>query len=69
MNSPVRITITNDNTTDVTEFFFVPKKVADAVKALLMECEKDNSPVVSAEYNEQKVEKAVKKAAGHKAKR
>ena len=43
------VTIENDRTGKKTEFYYVPHKVADSIKALLREAEKNNSTIVSAE--------------------
>lgn len=43
------ITIENEKTGKKTEFYYVPHKVADGIKALLREAEKNDSAVVSAD--------------------
>ena len=43
------VTIENDRTGKKTEFYYVPHKVADGIKALLYEAEKNDSAVVSAD--------------------
>lgn len=47
------ISVTNDITGKNHTYFYVPAKVANAVVALLDECEKKDSSVVSAELDEE----------------
>ena len=43
------VTIENEKTGKKTEFYYVPHKVADGIKALLREAEKNDSAIVSAD--------------------
>ncbi len=58
------VTIENDRTGKKTEFYYVPSKVTDGIKALLHEAEKSDSAIVSADLeSDEYYEKIIKERA------